>query len=772
MITKSSNAGVPHTARWWFAVLLITFVVLISSFAVRWSHNHGEPGYQSETSATSSSAAQWADETLCQNCHQPQSKDWEGSHHQLAMLLPTENTVRGDFNGATLHSDKEITEFFRKGEDFWVRTPGADGEVLEFAVAYTFGWEPLQQYLIALEDGRLQALGAAWDTEREQWFHLYDGQGVDANHPLHWSRPAHNANTQCVECHTTGFETGYDAVSNQFNSSWQSLGVGCQACHGPAGGHLNWARSPDKSALTNDDLKGFAQPLQRSLQQVETCGRCHSRRTPLGEPAQGGALEDAFLVSSLTADLYEVDGKILDEVFEHGSFLQSRMHQAGVACSDCHNPHSGRLRAEGNAVCSQCHNPAGQPNRVDIFARSLKAFDYNTPAHHHHEQGSPGAQCRNCHMPGKLYMGNDLRHDHSFSSPNPLQARALNHSDACLSCHGDEPVDKVIAAFEHWYPNHHPRDGGYTKALHMARQGQAGAAGSVLAQLARDDLPALRRATLLTELPQYPSASAQQHVLENIAHNEAAVRRAAIDAAAALLDPQQLQQQLSKLLNDPLRSVRLAAVDQLLMLAEQHGQTLSASLLEEYEQVQLELLANAEAHFNLARLYQLTRRDDQVEAKLRTAMELNPAFSPASIALAQWLDGSTPGAGMKLLEERLRLYPKDPDLHHALGLANIRSGRLAEGVQALERAWTLAPDNDHYAYVLAVAWHDTGQRDRALELLRAQLRKHPANRSLRLVLLGYLSSDRPSESEALMEELRQQNPNDPALPPAPSFGSR
>ena len=67
----------------------------------------------------------------------------------------------------------------------------------------------------------------------------------------------------------------------------------------------------------------------------------------------GGALLDDFLPSRLGEGLYYPDGQIRDEVYVYGSFVQSKMHAAGVRCSNCHQPHSLNLRAEGNDVCTQ-----------------------------------------------------------------------------------------------------------------------------------------------------------------------------------------------------------------------------------------------------------------------------------------------------------------------------------------------------------------------------------------------------------------------------------
>lgn len=136
--------------------------------------------------------------------------------------------------------------------------------------------------------------------------------------------------------------------------------------------------------------------------EVEVCASCHSRRQQFSSDVEDlkRSFFEAFRPSLLENGLYHSDGQQRDEVYKYGSFLQSKMYAAGVTCSDCHDPHSGRLRGDGNAVCSQCHAP--------------EKFD--TATHHHHKAGSNGARCANCHMPATTYMGVDARHDHSFRS--------------------------------------------------------------------------------------------------------------------------------------------------------------------------------------------------------------------------------------------------------------------------------------------------------------------------------------------------------------------
>lgn len=738
----------------WLAVLFMAFGTAWQALA------EDKPS----PSAAASSSSEWVDETRCQSCHTEQHADWLNSHHQLAMQPANDDTVLGNFDQQSLTSDTETSRFFRRDGGFWINTPNAEGKPTDYPVAYTFGVEPLQQYFLQLNDGRLQSHGAAWDVPEQRWFHLYDGEAVDHQHRLHWSGAQQNADFMCIECHTTGFQRDYDPVANTYSSQWQALGVGCQSCHGPAAGHLQWAESGNKATTG----KGFEADLMGTAREPETCARCHSRRMPLDNGyTHGNQLLDDYLPVILSADLYEVDGKIKDEVFEYGSFQQSRMHAAGVVCSDCHNPHSVELRAPANAVCTQCHNSTGKATRAGIDASGLQAKNYDHPSHHHHAVGSQGSQCVSCHMPGKLYMTNDLRHDHSFTSPNPLQARELEHSDACLGCH-QQTEDKAVAAFQQWFPDAQPRDGGYARDLHAARQGLPGAAQALTRQLARTDLADIRRATLLSELPSYPSTAAQQAVVKALNSSSPQVRHTAAGLLGSLTAPNQQIQLLPRLLEDPVRAVRLEAAWQLLQLAAESNVEPSVlrQLISEYEQSQRTMLERAESQLNLAGIYQLTGRQADVEPALQQALRQDPTFHPARIMLAQWREQSAgnPEAALNLLRDSIEQYPQEPSLRHAYGLALVRQRQYEQALQALRRAHELAPEQAEYGYVLAVALHGSGQVEAALDLLREQVQTQPTNRRARQALISYLrSAGNQVEADSLLAELAAQNPGDPLL---------
>lgn len=710
--------------------------------------------------------AKMVDEQQCQGCHSEQMKDWQGSHHQLAMQEANAETMLGDFNNVTFKAQNETTRFSRKDDGFWVNTPGIDGKNADFKVAYTFGIAPLQQYLIEVGEGRLQALGVAWDTEKNRWFHLYPGQGVNFKNPLHWSKPSQNANFMCVECHTTGYKRNFDAAKNTFDSQWNSLGVGCQACHGPASNHLEWTAK--KGDLIH---AGFAVDLKDkdATVEIETCARCHSRRAPLGDGyTVGKRLMDDYLPSPLTRELYALDGKIKDEVFEHGSFAQSKMLDKGVRCSNCHNPHSTELKAPGNGVCLQCHNTAGKTSVTGVDGKGLQAKNYDSIEHTRHTPGQPGSQCVDCHMPGKFYMGNDFRHDHSFSIPNPERAKKLGTPDACLTCHQGKAGDKVTEQFKLWNTATTAQAPRYDESLSLIRNGQPGAAQALYEQLQRSNLPAIQRATLLAELPLYPSEQALKLATKDLNNPAPQVRESAVRAISAFLPPPERAPLLTPLLDDPVKAVRIVAARDLLSVARNGLGSAQANwnaAIAEYEAVQKSLAERAESNLNLAMLYQASGRNDEVESLLRTALKRDPDFYPALVTLVQWLEANGRGQeAQTLLAQSLKEHPDTALLQHTQGLALVRAGQSAQAMPALRKAAQLEPQNAQYGYVLAVALHDSGKVDEACEELERLLNVQPANRNARLSLIQYyLDNGQEPKAQVLLQRWKKMNGGDPAL---------
>ena len=346
----------------------------------------------------------------CAGCHAAETAAWRRSHHARAMQPASAESVAGHFDGSVVTAGGVTSRFFQRDGAFWVRTEGHDGQPADFRIAYTFGVYPLQQYLTPMPGGRLQALTLAWDARPrgqggQRWFSLYPDEPISAGDPLHWTGRSFNWNGSCADCHSTAVTRGYDLATDSWATKVSDLDVGCEACHGPGQNHLVWAQSGAKGTVNHgftfslsnttgghwgtEDARGIRQwqGPRRDDTQLEQCAPCHARRHDLSDGPQHGAFADNHALSLLDDGLYFADGQIRDEVFETGSFLQSKMHAAGVTCADCHDPHSAKLRSPVNGTCTACHSPAR----------------FDTETHTHHAATTPASQCMTCHMPTRTY---------------------------------------------------------------------------------------------------------------------------------------------------------------------------------------------------------------------------------------------------------------------------------------------------------------------------------------------------------------------------------
>lgn len=686
---------------------------------------------------------------LCSTCHREQARSWQNSHHALAMQPAGERSVLGDFANARFTYAGIISEFFKREGRFFIRTDGADGRLGEYEIRYTLGVDPLQQYLIELPGGRLQALGVAWDARPKQaggqrWYHLYPGQHIKAGDPLHWTGRDQNWNFMCAGCHTTGLRKNYDLATDTFATSWSEINVACETCHGPGSAHVAWARQP---RVAGDATKGLVTRLGRDRggawtfasgkaiarwrgddsprSEAEVCFGCHAQRRQLVEPAEPGRLFlDNYAPTLIEPNAYHADGQILGEVFEYGSFLQSKMYRAGVTCSDCHEPHGLKLRAAGNALCAKCHLPG-------VFDR---------PQHHHHDAGSAAAQCVSCHMPSRTYMGVDQRRDHSFRVPRPDLTLANGMPNACTDCHANRPATWAAKAIARWYGPQQRRLERHFGAAIDAAWGRRESASQLLDRLARDtDVPGFARATAYALLPR--STSSLAAIRSGLADSDALVRAAAVRALAPF-SPEQRAQLGAPLLGDAVRAVRIAAAH---VLADVPTHLLSSDHLPGREQAIREIIASEnavaerpESHLNLAELYARQGRAADAEGELKTALRLDPRFVPAMINLADLYRAmQRDEEGDPLLEEAMRLAPKLAQPPFARGLQRVRQGRREEALTLLAKAARLQPEVTRFSYVYAIALHETGETARAVAVLQKAHDRVPADPDILVALIRF-----------------------------------
>lgn len=610
---------------------------------------------------------------ICAGCHADAAEAWQASHHALAWTLPGPDTVAGDFSGSSFTHDGMTARFSTRPDGgYSIDVTEKDGTQRVYPVHSVAGVEPLQQYLLETEPGRLQSFDVVWDTEQQRWFHLYPDQDLPPSDGLHWTGPYKTWNARCAECHATGFRKRYDPRSRSYASTQAEMGVGCEACHGPGRNHAKWAGHWQTTQEPPPPGFGFPVDFSDPAQAVEQCATCHSRREAGldGNPVPGTRFSDAYTLSLLRPGLYHADGQIQDEVYVYGSFLQSRMYAKGVTCLNCHDAHDGELRAEGNGLCTQCHSPAGNSGFP-----SLRKAEFDSPAHHFHTAGSKAAQCRSCHMAEQVYMGNDWRADHSFRVPRPDLHAASGAPDACTGCHADRTPDWAAGEIAARHPESRHRGAHYGAVLAAGRTDAVAAKGS-LEDLALDaDQPGIVRATALWLLKQSSSPSAADRIARLLDDGDPLVRAGAAglqELAAAGVRARRLV----PLLGDPVRTVRMAAARA--MLADGGLQDAPSGLgpaMADWQAAMATRLDFPETHLQMAGIA-LTMRDMRsAYSAFSEVVRLDPQRSEAWVMLVRIADaaGGAAAAG-EVLSQALEFVPQDAEL---LALRNSLQGNAA-----------------------------------------------------------------------------------------------
>ncbi|MCE1118611.1 MULTISPECIES: tetratricopeptide repeat protein [Pseudomonas] len=707
----------------------------------------------------------------CQGCHAEQAGQWQHSDHAWALREAKAGNVLGNFDDVRFDQDGVKARFYRKGDGYYVNIEGEDGKPADLRILYTFGHQPLQQYLVALSRGRLQALTLAWDSRPpaqggQRWFSLYPGQRFTPDDPLHWTGRYQNWNAMCADCHSTRLLKHYDDQQDSFASTWQEPTVGCQGCHGPGQAHVDWARAETAGSQPGKGLVVDFKALG-SKGQVEQCAFCHSRRQTLGNGQTPGHPQlDQSLPVTLRSGLYHGDGQIDGEVYEFGSFTQSRMYAAGVGCTDCHNPHTTKVRIEGNGLCLQCHNT--QPNTARFAG--LQAKDYDSPAHHHHAAGSPGAQCVSCHMPSKTYMVVDPRRDHSLRIPRPDLAAQTASPDACTACHTDRAPAWAASAIGQWYATP-KRPAHYGQALQGVRE-DPGTAMSRLGYLLADKVnPAIVRATAADQLADLGPGTVSN--LRWALQDADPLIRAYAVAGFTSLPAEERLKPLLPLLADPSLAVRDETVRAMADMAPSQlpeaDQATFKALLADYEQ---RLRGNADlpgGRLNLAVLLSRQGRDEEAMAQYRQALRMDPYFVPARVNLVTLASAANrPAEAETLLREGAALDKMPPtdrgNLAYMLALLLVEHGRNEEGLDWMAQAATALPGNARIRYNQGLLLSRLNRRDEALRALREGLEQSPDDADLlySLIYLHALAGER-DQAFGYVQRMRQTAPEDPRL---------
>ncbi|ABG39972.1 Tetratricopeptide TPR_2 [Paraglaciecola sp. T6c] len=729
--------------------------------------------------------SQYAGAQACQGCHQSEYDQWQQSDHFKAMQTASKDTVLGDFGDIEVRFHDIATRFFIENGEYKITTTNKQNKVETFDVPYTFGFYPLQQYLIDVGEGKLQAFNIAWDSRSEEeggqrWYHLQPIEKITPEHPFFWQRHFQNWNSRCADCHTTDLKRNFEPKTNAFDTQFSEVNVACESCHGPAGQHIKLAKSDSLSK----DHSGFSQLLpavknfafspnnpiahadgKPNNSEVNVCARCHSLRTPLSHPFSVNKENDkdthgknAIIHSAnqpqqsfvddnrlewIRAPFYHANGSINEEVFVAGSFMQSKMQHAGVTCSNCHNAHTGKVKIQGNGLCLQCH----------------QAETFNSPEHHHHTPQTEGAMCVNCHMPEKTYMGVDDRRDHSFLIPDLSFDNAASEPQSCLACHDKD--DK------HWRETSHKLWGSNSKVNEwkVAREHVQNLAPQGLSEaityIQNPEYSYLRRASLLADLSQYRSQEGVNIALENLESDNALLRRAAVESLN-ILGPQARWQVLSQKLDEPSKAVRFEMARTLVESVGQLSRSDKAKLMPLLNEYRDMLAMNADSPITQLALGHLASNLGDLagaEQAYLTAYRIEPSYIPVLIQVSEFYRQQGQDAkGARYLQEALQIEPNNAQANHALGLFKIRQKQYGQALANLKISAHSDEALPSFAYVYSVALDHQGQTAVAIKELEQAHQRWPADTDVLSALVSYLNktgqTDKAQQYQSMLRALQ------------------
>jgi hypothetical protein len=432
----------------------------------------------------------------CRSCHPGEYDSWRHSFHRTMTQLPTEESVLGDFNNASLDIEGLGFQMERRGKEFWVNMPefneqghvDASGRRMERRIELITGSHHMQVYWFGGgHTSRIDQFPAVWLIEEGRWIPR-DSSFLTPPHQELSSEPG-SWNKGCITCHATG---GNPQLHNDFEMYSQvgEFGIACEACHGPATEHVAVNGNPlrrysEHFTAGDGDSDGSVTHPERLSHPLDSqvCGQCHSVNAEatsllkeqwrkrgfsyrpgmdLGDERRIYRLSeekttevDEGGVSEFIRNFFWSDGMVRVTGREYNGLIESPcyVHGAGdrrLSCFSCHemhgqgsDEHALRQWADdqlkpgmrGNRACLQCH---------EDYARDLSA-------HTHHATGSSGSSCYNCHMSHTTYgLLNSIR-SHQIGVPDVATDLATGRPNACNQCHLDRTLAWTSGHLLEWY---------------------------------------------------------------------------------------------------------------------------------------------------------------------------------------------------------------------------------------------------------------------------------------------------------------------------------
>ena len=674
----------------------------------------------------------------CKTCHEDEFASWKDSHHDQAMKIADSLTVLGDFDNATFTHNNVTSTFFKKEGDYYVNTEGEDGSYKDYKIVYTFGFTPLQQYIVAFPNGEYNCLLTAWDAVEKKWYHLQPHLDIVHDEWINWSGGSQRWNTMCADCHSTNLHKNYNTETHEFTTTFDEINVSCEACHGPGSAHNAYYENEKRTGIPPKIHMPTGMPSKKV---VDNCARCHSRRSQIAKYYDyKGEFLDHYYPSLLEAPTYELDGQIKDEDYVYGSFVQSKMYGLGISCRDCHDVHSLKLKKEGNNLCMTCHTP-----------------NYNTAEHHFHKENTEASQCINCHMTGKIYMGNDFRRDHSFRIPRPDQSEKYNTPNACTGCHTDKS-DKWASDFVIEKYGTERRDHFSDHLLKGYFEDKNG----FKTLFSNTAYPEIARATALKQFANVVSSYDDVQEISKFLNDQSPMVRAESINALERIGTKDFTPQITAMLSDSVRSVRIYAARYFNTTGEELSTMTDYKIAEADFKENLDMNSDfASGMHQVAVYHQQKGALDLAIKAYKKALEIDGRYnmSRMNLALLFYQQGKV-NESEKLYLKVIEQEPAFGESYYMLGLLYNEIGNADKALEYLGIASVKEPLNMNAIYNYAIKLQEIGKHEASLKTIENGLKIAPyQERLLYLKLIAQLKLSNNQQALATCKLLLQLAPN-------------
>jgi hypothetical protein len=309
--------------------------------------------------------AELVGDAVCAQCHAAKT----ASHAKTGMAMAMENVddskVLTSNPSMTFRIGNYTYEIKRKDrQSIYSVTDGK--ETISLPILYAFGeGKAGQTYILQYQGALYESLVSYYREIKGLDFTIGADRGVPRSVEAAFGRRMPDSEVSaCFSCHSTGGVSGGKVSFEKL-----TLGIRCEACHGPGGQHVKTAKTGEEAAklIFNPGRLGGDELSQ------DFCGSCHRGNNEF-------ALLKGMEINNVRFQPYRI--------FHSKCYSDDRR----ISCTACHDPHTPLKQnaAYYDAKCLSCHE-SKEASTVTKASQTTQSL-------------IPGCRvsakdCASCHMP-------------------------------------------------------------------------------------------------------------------------------------------------------------------------------------------------------------------------------------------------------------------------------------------------------------------------------------------------------------------------------------